>query len=52
VKPGRALGDETLGGRDRVTTLDSDVFATPFGEADDASVEHVEGGIDREVLVR
>ena len=52
MEPGGALGDETLGGRDRVTTLDRDVFATPFGETDDASVEHVEGGIDGEVLVR
>ena len=43
VEPGRALGDETLGGRDRVTALDRHLLAPPFGEADDASLEHVEG---------
>ena len=52
MEPGRAFGDEPLGGRDRVAALDRHVLAPALGEADDASREHVERRIDGEVLAR
>ena len=50
VEPGRALGDEALGGCDRVAALDRHLLAPALGEADDASRKHVESRVDGEVL--
>ena len=50
VEPGRALGYEALGGRNRVAALDRHLLATTLEETNDPSAEHVQSRIDGEVL--
>ena len=50
VKPRSALGDEPLSRRDRVAALHGHRLAAPLRQTDDSALEHVDRGVDGELV--